>query len=1049
MSRPSRTRKGRGCFLAALLACLTQPSPAVQPPQEGAAGAAPGLAAAKLRAAPALSIYQPGSKAAADLPRLAGFFAAYSDRWEVRWDLVGDRPHLLQGPGIPLPAAGGGKAGLRRPPAGGMRLSEVERSLRKFIARWGDLFAVSSRELRLDERRSLAFGADRYLWSVELQQFHRGLPVEGAGVFFRINHGKVVQFGSRRLAPVDLDTEPAVPRSAAVELAREALGGEAESLVRGRLAIFPTTGEEGGPGDGYHHRLAWELTLRPAADAHAYRVRVDAHSGELLEITDLVRSDAARVSGDVYPLTNADPPENLGFAHAAVLNPGIEVTDGGGLYDYGGGPATLKLDGRYVRIEDACGGISLTSDDGALDLAGGPGGTDCATPGFGGGGNTWAARTAFHHLSRMNRRAAAHLPDVDWLDGTLTARTNLPGNSCNASWDGAAGTVNFHRSGVGCSNTGELASILAHEWGHAVDANVGGEAEDQASGEALADTFAFLETGEACIGTNLRPGEACHNCRRSCTGARDVSAFAWDGAGALARPESVTDDGGLDCDRFACPYVTPHGVPYQGPMGYQAHCESLIASSANWDLYQLLVADLGPALGRQEMERLWYGSLAAAGSAYRRLPGAGPCAPGPGVVDGCAAESWYTVYLAVDDDDGDLSNGTPNACRIWEAFDAHGIACGGRLGCSCTRSPVADAGPDRQICAGEEVEIGSAALSDHVYSWSPGEATRARITVAPAQTTVYELAVSNACGEASDQVVVAVDAGCSPDPPGGTFGGFEDFEEGTGGWTASGLWHLSAGSSCGEPGYSSPYHAMYYGRSQSCDYSTGAATAGDLISPEIQGIAGDSYLSFDYLRGVESGDGGWDRAELAVSAAGGPWEPRWARDARHPSAGAWTSSGPISLAPYAGQSIRLRFRFDSLDASYNQHTGWMIDDVVVASGFSSPDNSPPEVAIKAPLEGRSADECQCVPCDGRAVDAEDGDLTSIVYWHSSIDGDLGAGDTFSTVLSPGVHTLTATATDSGGLTGSAVVTVFVTESPDGPCALAWPPAEPRRYCGED
>jgi trimeric autotransporter adhesin len=52
------------------------------------------------------------------------------------------------------------------------------------------------------------------------------------------------------------------------------------------------------------------------------------------------------------------------------------------------------------------------------------------------------------------------------------------------------------------------------------------------------------------------------------------------------------------------------------------------------------------------------------------------------VVDGCAASNWYTVFLPADDDDGNLANGTPNACRIWDAFNAHGIACGVRPTCT-------------------------------------------------------------------------------------------------------------------------------------------------------------------------------------------------------------------------------------------------------------------------------------------------------------------------------------------------------------------------------
>jgi hypothetical protein len=43
--------------------------------------------------------------------------------------------------------------------------------------------------------------------------------------------------------------------------------------------------------------------------------------------------------------------------------------------------------------------------------------------------------------------------------------------------------------------------------------------------------------------------------------------------------------------------------------------------------------------------------------------------------------NWYTVLLAVDDDDGNLGNRTPNGCRIWQAFNGHGIACGTQPPC--------------------------------------------------------------------------------------------------------------------------------------------------------------------------------------------------------------------------------------------------------------------------------------------------------------------------------------------------------------------------------
>ncbi|HSN89479.1 MAG TPA: endopeptidase, partial [Thermoanaerobaculia bacterium] len=324
-----------------------------------------------------------------------------------------------------------------------------------------------------------------------------------------------------------------------------------------------------------------------------------------------------------------------------------------------------------------CGAISKADSSTGNVAFGTSGGTDCTTPGSGGAGNTHAARTGYYHLTNINRKAASFLPANTWLNGTLTSNMNI-NNTCNAFWNGS--TVNLYRSGGGCSNTGELAAVFLHEWGHGMDTNAGGAASDKGTGEAVGDTFAFLETKDSCIGHNFQPGVPCYNCG-TCTGVRDVAAFAQGGPKTIARPSTVADNNGINCDRYSCPYYQFFFIgAYQGPMGYQGHCESYIASSANWDLAQSLVAYHGSTAGWAAMDQIWYESLTASKSAYQVASG-GKCNPAA-TVNGCGATNWYTVYLAVDDDDGNLANGTPNGCRIWDAFNAHGIACGSRPACT-------------------------------------------------------------------------------------------------------------------------------------------------------------------------------------------------------------------------------------------------------------------------------------------------------------------------------------------------------------------------------
>jgi hypothetical protein len=97
--------------------------------------------------------------------------------------------------------------------------------------------------------------------------------------------------------------------------------------------------------------------------------------------------------------------------------------------------------------------------------------------------------------------------------------------------------------------------------------------------------------------------------------------------------------------------------------------------------------------------------------------------------------------------------------------------------------------------------------------------------------------------------------------------------------------------------------------------------------------------------------------------------------------------------------------------------------------FSPPPagNTAPLVTIGAPANGASFAQGSPVTFTGTASDAQDGNLTPNLSWTSSRDGLIGTGGSFITSsLSVGTHTVTAAVTDSGGLTGSAVVTVTIT-----------------------
>ena len=82
--------------------------------------------------------------------------------------------------------------------------------------------------------------------------------------------------------------------------------------------------------------------------------------------------------------------------------------------------------------------------------------------------------------------------------------------------------------------------------------------------------------------------------------------------------------------------------------------------------------------------------------------------------------------------------------------------------------------------------------------------------------------------------------------------------------------------------------------------------------------------------------------------------------------------------------------------------------------------------ITAPTNGATATAGTSVSFAGSATDDADGTLTASLAWTSDIDGVIGSGGGFSTSdLSVGTHEIVAMVTDSGGLTGSATVSITI------------------------
>jgi trimeric autotransporter adhesin len=356
----------------------------------------------------------------------------------------------------------------------------------------------------------------------------------------------------------------------------------------------------------------------------------------------------------------------------------ITTTTGGTMGCTNTGAATTQLAGQFVRMADNCGAINETAAANTDFDLGVSTGTDCVVPSGHSAGDTHSSRSGFYELNRLIEQARAYLPANTWLQQQLTSNMNI-NQTCNAFWNGA--TVNFYRdSGSQCRNTGEIAAIFDHEWGHGIDDN-GINGTISSPGESIADIHAILRLNNSCVGRGFLKNQTCGGygdacigtTATGCTGVRD-SDFAQHRCNL---PHTV----GWILNGFAsgCATGTPTAAacPAQGsrgPCNRETHCEGQAVAEIAWDLKarDLTAApfnmDNNTAL--ELTTRLFYLGSQSVAQWYSCGAGcntAGTC--------GCGATNGYLLVLAADDDNGSLTDGTPHGTAIKAAFDRHQMGC--------------------------------------------------------------------------------------------------------------------------------------------------------------------------------------------------------------------------------------------------------------------------------------------------------------------------------------------------------------------------------------
>ena len=222
-----------------------------------------------------------------------------------------------------------------------------------------------------------------------------------------------------------------------------------------------------------------------------------------------------------------------------------------------------------------------------------------------------AQLASYIHANLVKEHAALIAPTMSFLTTQLHVQVNEGDpQGCNAFWNGSA--LNFFQARGSCNNTARLADVVYHEFGHGFHQHAilaGAGALDGALGEGTGDIMSTSMTHDSHLAPGFFLG-ADNDLRDMDSGRR------W--------PDDINPD---------------------------IHETGLIWAGAMWDLRTYLVKDLGDQAGHALTDQLYYQAIRRASS----IP------------------STYAEVLAADDDDGDLSNGTPHICAINRAFAAHGL----------------------------------------------------------------------------------------------------------------------------------------------------------------------------------------------------------------------------------------------------------------------------------------------------------------------------------------------------------------------------------------
>ena len=462
---------------------------------------------------------------------------------------------------------------------------------KKFIDEHPEIFGVNSKHLVLEKDASLHSDTESFL---KFRVLHKGILIQDSSIDFRYKLGSLVQVVNQSFSEA---------KKPSIKLASNLMDKANELFDEGTISQGPQLYRVSQSSDGYALTLVQQYEVKTENDN--YTLELDSQTGKVYSLLNNHLHYSASVNGGVHARWYQQNIETVPVKHLKVnTERGAQYTDAEGNVEQGGSRApTLKgIRGQFVNIYNYSGPsiseqANLKNETWIMDL----GSSDNQ--------QAWNDKytsqlMVYHHTNAVVNKAKQYI-NSSWLKANLRANVNLR-KTCNAHWDGRS--VNFYSGNAKCANTGLLADVIYHEWGHGLDAKTGG-IRDRAYSEGFGDIIALVMTGSPRLGVGFFV--------ESGNWVRDIS-----------EPKVYPKDRG------------------------EVHAEGLIIASTFWDLYVAFKEKYGEPKARDIIANYAFKMIYTA-DRYTEV---------------------YDALLAIDDDDGNLNNGTPHLCLLNPIFKDHGLA---------------------------------------------------------------------------------------------------------------------------------------------------------------------------------------------------------------------------------------------------------------------------------------------------------------------------------------------------------------------------------------